>query len=469
MHPQSPSSGALSERAAASVRARPAARLTRSRPQRVLLLTSGLGLGHVRAAQAIEAALARAAQVQTLDFWSLMNPHIAGAIHHTYLSLVQNHSQLYERLFQLDEHTWRQILESEDGPPPAVLEVLELISAIAAQAGAEAPRGGRYGSDRLLLALLCAALPYDRESLAGAGVHARLALMKWTWLRLIRRMEPAVNGFAPDVMIATQMIPAAMASFLRLRGKIAAPLIGVMTDFGVHDFWKQRGVDSYCLAHDSIRADVSAFYPHAQELATGAPLMPDFAQPLSQADARRRLQLPLDARVVLVQGGGLGLSVDAAAQTLLAGEQRSMVLAMSGRNAAARSTLDALVQRYPQRVRVCDWTERIDLYLSACDVVVGKPGGISVAEALACGRPLLATRSLGGQEGFNVGFLERHGVGGLVADGELASRVASMLDDLDALRELQQRAWRLGRRDGAARIAQLALDLAAARPSLAIE
>ena len=85
------------------------------------------------------------------------------------------------------------------------------------------------------------------------------------------------------------MIPAAMASYLRLRGKIAAPIIGVMTDFGVHDFWKQRGVDSYCVAHESISADVRTLFPHAQELATGVPLMPAFAQPMSQDDARRQL------------------------------------------------------------------------------------------------------------------------------------------------------------------------------------
>ena len=94
-----------------------ASRLVRSRPARILLLTSGLGLGHVRAAQAIEAALRGSCEVRTLDLWSLMNPGAARAIHETYLSLVQNHPQLYERLYHLDEQTWRQILESEDGPP----------------------------------------------------------------------------------------------------------------------------------------------------------------------------------------------------------------------------------------------------------------------------------------------------------------------------------------------------------------
>jgi hypothetical protein len=235
--------------------------------RRVLLLTSGLGLGHVRAAQAIEAALRDCAEVHTLDLWSLMNAGVARVIHETYLSLVQNYPDLYQRLYTLDEQTWRQILESESGPPPAVLEVLALISAIALELNSKAPRGGRYASDKLLLSLLCTALPYDVDSLAGNGVRARLAVIKWSWLRLIRRLDPAIRRLAPDVIVSTQMIPAAMTSYLKQRGKVSAPLIGVMTDFGVHDFWKQRGVDRYCVAHESITGNIEVEFPHAREIA----------------------------------------------------------------------------------------------------------------------------------------------------------------------------------------------------------
>ena len=429
-------------------------------PGRILLMTSGLGVGHVRAAQAIATSLeAHGATIHLLDLWSLINPGVSGAIHETYLTLVQHHSDLYERLYRLDERSWRQILESESGPPRAVLDVLDLISGIAGQAADHMPRQGRYASDRLLLSLWCAALPYEPESLAGNGVRARLALIKWTWQRLTRRLEQQVRAIAPDLIVSTQMIPAAMASYLKGKGRLATPLVGVLTDFGSHDFWRQEGVNHYCVAHSSIAAQMREPYAHANIATTGVPLMPHFERPLSQAQARRQLDLPQVAPVVLVLGGGLGLSVDAAASRLLDRHGSLTVLAMPGKNEAARAALTQLASRHFGRVRVFPWTERMDIFIRAADVVVGKPGGVSVAETLACGRPLLATRSLGGQEGVNVNFLEQHDVGGLVGDDEVLMRVERLLREPDVLRQMQQRAWSLGRRDGARRVAELVLEL----------
>ena len=155
--------------------------------------------------------------------------------------------------------------------------------------------------------------------------------------------------------------------------------------------------------------------------------------------------------------------------SLLQRQSATHLIVMPGKNHKARATLDQLAAQHPQRLKVCDWTDRMDIYLRASDIVVGKPGGISVAEALACGRPLLATRSLGGQEGFNIDFLARHGAGGLVPDGELLARVDSLLQDRDVLQNMQRRAWLLGRRDGAARIAELALDLASIHRAVAYQ
>ena len=102
-------------------------------------------------------------------------------------------------------------------------------------------------------------------------------------------------------------------------------------------------------------------------------------------------------------------------------------------------------------------------FLVAADIVVGKSGGLTVAEVLACGRPLLVTRTLQGQESFNVRFLERHGIGRLVGNDQLAQQVREWLESQQVLQDIQARAAAAGRRDGALRVAEQALELAARR------
>ncbi len=433
---------------------------------RVLLLTSTLGSGHLRAAQAIEAALLEqcpAARVETLDFWSLMDAGVAQAVRQTYLRLVQERPELYDRIFQLDERTWRRMLENNQAPPPSLAEGLALLAATGG-AGKKAqpePDGGHHALDRVLFRLFCAALP--RRARSGNRALVWGALVKWGQMRLARRLDARLRAFAPDVVVATSMHPAALLSLIKTRRRFSLPTLGVLTDFGMHDFWIQPGIDGYCIAHESIAGlpDVGGESPWL--LATGIPLMPGFRNPPSAREARLQLRLDPEAPVVLVPGGGLGLGVDTIAERLLAGSARLQVLVLVGHNAAARKSLAALAGRYPGRLGVWDWTERMEVFIRAADVVVGKPGGLTVAEVLACGRPLLATHSLRGQEGFNVRFLEQHGVGHLVPEDELAERIESLLANRGELARIQQRAWTLGKRDAAARIAEAVLAFAQAR------
>jgi hypothetical protein len=64
-----------------------------------------------RASDAIKQALAELSPGSVtcdLDFWSLMNPGVAGSIQQMYLQVVQRHSALYDRVYALDEHLWRR-------------------------------------------------------------------------------------------------------------------------------------------------------------------------------------------------------------------------------------------------------------------------------------------------------------------------------------------------------------------------
>ena len=87
--------------------------------------------------------------------------------------------------------------------------------------------------------------------------------------------------------------------------------------------------------------------------------------------------------------------------------------------------------------------------LRAADVVVGKPGGLTVSESLACGRPFIATCCLGGQEGHNVQFLKTHDVGARIETSELPALLDQWFSDPNALTAMKTRAEACGRRQAA--------------------
>jgi UDP-N-acetylglucosamine:LPS N-acetylglucosamine transferase len=432
-------------------------------PRRVLLLTSGLGYGHRRASDAICQALAELSPesiTSELDFWSLMNPGVAESIQQIYLALVQRHSALYDRVHRLDEHTWRRILESNMEPPAEVHELTEVILATASIGDHLDKVLGPYPSDLFLFPTVCAALPRSTRWHLLANALARAAVLKAVWARLKKRMLQHVRRFDPDVIVATQMVPAALVSALRVEHELAQPTLGVLTDFGVHDFWVQPGTDLYCVPDASMRGPPFEPAERARVDVTGVPLMPGFEDPPSAPEARTMLGLDPVRPVALVLGGGLGIGVDVVAARLLATFADLQIIVMTARNQSAQHALAHAAAASAGRLRVRDWSDSMSIYFAAASIVVGKPGGLTVAEALASGRPLLATRSRRGQEGFNVRFLEQHGVGRLLDDAELSEQVGAWLRDPQRLEAVQHEAQRLGRRDGARQVARQALEFA---------
>ena len=398
----------------------------------MLVLTSGLGCGHVRAAEAIISAIRQLeprASLRQLDFWSLMNPGVAATIKRRYLSLVLDQPELYSRLHRLDEKSWRRVIENDIAPP---VEVIELIERFTGSDGS-GPRSmtslldwalGPYPSDLLLYPTACASLPtIPNERAGGSFALLRQALLKWAFLRLQARMKRRLQEFEPDVVIATQMVPAALVSAVKQSSRRwrTTPLVGVLTDFGAHDYWAQPGIDLYCLPHEDIakmpgRPSLARY--GGRLVATGVPLMPGFDDPPSRTVALGRIGLQEEAErpIVLLLGGGLGLGLDDLVGPLQRQLPGCTLLVMTGRNVEAQRHLPAADLPDQARVRVRGWTEHMENYIAAADLVIGKPGGLTVAEVLACGRPLLVTRSLQGQESFNVQFLERQGAGLLVPE-----------------------------------------------------
>ena len=422
---------------------------------RIILLSSSLGTGHSRAAEAIHIALHDVfpdLEIDTIDFWSLMDAAVADKLKQGYLTLVTRYPELYDRVYRIDQTIWRALLK--DGiPPPPLLQALQLLPAsiIPNTWRWLAPGNGAY--DRALLLSLVSSI--RDQSWPTLDKIALRGLLHLSWDRLARQLAQRLEISQADLCISTQMLPAALLSRLKQRQITSIPSIGVLTDFGVHDFWVQKRTDHYCVATEQmamhlLQSGVSCDRIHV----TGIPLYPDFSRARTIPQARQTLGLDRQKPAVLLMAGGLGLGLTETVTSLLNTAIDMQLLVVTGENSQACQTLQ---QRFPteNRLHLYGWTDQIALMMYAADIVISKPGGITTAEAMACGRPLLATRSLGGQENFNVAFIEQQGIGRLVPDDQLGMSLKTLLGNHEELKRLQKLAWQSGKRDSTKKIIEV--------------
>lgn len=420
---------------------------------RVLFLTSNLGFGHTRAASAIESELARRHDLETeyLDLWSLMDEEVAGASKDGYLRMAIEYPDFYQKLYDLDVHVWRQL----SGEEPADAEIKAFLVDQRQRWFPERSSWRGQNLDRTLINTFITLISTPQEGLLQRVILRSLLLLMREIL--VSRLRDRISRYKPEVVVATQMYPAALMANLKKKQAFRhIPSVGVITDYGLHTAWVRPQTDFYCVPCEDMVDDLVEEGVNSSRIrVTGIPLMPHFQETITEHTARHQLGLEASRRTILVTGGQYGIGVVKPVENLLRQRPGYQVLVTTGSSAKETLKLRQLESRYPSQLKVFGWVEDMSTLLCAADVVVGKPGGLSVSEALACGRPFLATCCLGGQEGHNLDYLRRTGMGDLVDLDQLPTVLESMFSPGGDLANIKLRAYQLGKRDGAARIAQL--------------
>lgn len=364
---------------------------------------------------------------------------------------------------------------SAAGRPPRVLIVYGYEpSGHAAAACALEEAGRRAGLDVSRLEVAGAHHPVSARVVAR-GYHGLLRRAPRLWDRLYRsertrgllravrgayltlggarRLREGVRRAGADVVVCPQAAVSAVLAEARRRGELETPVVSVLTDYGAHPFWADPPADLVLVPGADAAAELRAAGVPAERLrVTGAPVHPVFAAPPSRAHARRLLGLPPAAPVAALTGGSKGLAaLDRAAAALLREAPRGFALVLCGRNDALRRAVSAHGASGRLRAFGPQPPAFVAAVLAAADIHVGKPGGMTAAESLALGAPMVLTEPLPGQEEDNARFLLR--VGAAVMGGgpeSAARRAARLLEDPPALAILRAAALRAGRPAAAA-------------------
>ncbi len=212
----------------------------------------------------------------------------------------------------------------------------------------------------------------------------------------------------PDAVVCTHAFPCGVMSEYKKQFADAPPVLGVVTDFVVHSFWIHRNIDAYAVATPEMRSSlVARGIPKERVIVAGIPVASAFAERSSDRDAlRQKLGLPLDRCAILMMSGGLGIGpLEMMMHSLEEVDVPLAAVAIVGRNARLQQRVLEAAQRVNYPLRVVSFVDNVYEYMHAADVLLSKPGGLTSAEALVAGIPMVLVKPLPGQEERNTRYL----------------------------------------------------------------
>ena len=268
-----------------------------------------------------------------------------------------------------------------------------------------------------------------------------------------------LDTLSPDAVVTVHATPAIVMSKLRELGRPVPPHTTVVTDFVAHSQWIAAHIDCYCVAADEVKHEfIARGIPADRVIVTGVPLRPDFEHAVSPQEARLAFGLSRRTPVVLSMAGSAGSfgRLPEVVRALKRVRHPIQGVVVAGRDVALGERLKKLTAG--TSIRILGYVPEIRRLMAAADLLITKAGGMTLAEAMAAGLPLVTFGSLPGQERRNERFASRAGVA-LVArsSGELEHAIERALATQALREQLRQRTRALARPAASRRIVDAVL------------
>ena len=244
-----------------------------------------------------------------------------------------------------------------------------------------------------------------------------------------RRLGRAIQDGGYDAVVCVHVIPAMMMTELRRQQEGGPVFCFVATDYTCSPTVGGCTPDICVIPHEELVEEfVSCGIVRETLLAAGIPVRSVFRQQGDRAAARSELALPPEGRHIVLMSGSIGCGpmTDIAAELEKRMERGDFASVLCGSN---RQMYYALRRKGFRRVEAVGFTNRVPQYMDSADVLVSKPGGISITEAGTRGTPLLLADMVGGCETRNQEFFHAHGWAETCQPEEMAAAAMALLDD----------------------------------------
>jgi processive 1,2-diacylglycerol beta-glucosyltransferase len=198
----------------------------------------------------------------------------------------------------------------------------------------------------------------------------------------------------------------------------------------------------------------------------GIPILPQFGTKEPTADVRRRLGLPEDRLTVLMVWGGFGVGkAEEMVQEVMAmlqifPEQSFTLIAVCGKNEKLYERLTTAHPASNVTTRILGFVDNLHELMNASNLLVSKAGGLTSAEAMAMGIPMLVVDPIPGQESRNAEMIVEHRAGWKALDiANIGYKIKRIIEEPRLLEEARIATAELSRPTAATDILQDVYDV----------
>lgn len=274
------------------------------------------------------------------------------------------------------------------------------------------------------------------------------------------KLKVLLEEFKPDTIVCTQAFPCGMIADYKKSFGLGTPLVGVLTDYAPHSYWIYSSVDKYIVPSDDTGSKLVDNGIDPSRIETfGIPVDPKFTIENDRDKICAQLGIGPEKPCVLIMGGTQGLGpIKNLVRLLDASHLDLQVIVACGTNKKLYKRLK--FRRFAKFIHILPYANNIDELMRIATVIITKPGGITTAEALAAGLPMIIISPLPGQEAMNTRFLLKEGV---AVKAEHPQDAVVLLEELlynkDKLKVMSDKGRSLAKPDSAINIAKLILKL----------
>ncbi len=242
-----------------------------------------------------------------------------------------------------------------------------------------------------------------------------------------RRLQNIFRKIKPDVVVST------WSACARMLGPVSVHTLVHITDLGVHSGWIAPHVSCYFVATERVAKKLTEMkVPEEKIQISGIPVKKEFEN-LSP--------YPEKNREVLVIGGGLGIFpwVNTLLKDLIKYPDIHISV-IAGNNPRLFRLLS---RRYPTAT-IFGYTKKVPDLLVKTDLLITKPGGITLFESIYAQTPCLAAYPSYKHEIENAKFIAEQKIGIVAWKGEpLTERVLQCLNDTEARKVFRENMGKL--------------------------